>query len=74
MLMRQVEMVEDNGTRYIGWIDRDHAVEGQRFDLNLGDGKRSPVVTVTQVWMLERDLDEIQERQENRRSFGGSVH
>lgn len=73
MLMKQVELAQEDGSRAIGWIDRDHAIIGHRFDLNLGEGTRSPVVTVCQVWATERDLDEIQEREANRRGFGGSI-
>lgn len=71
--MRQVEMLQDNGARFVGWIDTDHAIEGRRIDLNLGDGDRSPVVTIVRAWELERDLEDIQAQQENRRGFGGSI-
>lgn len=72
--MKQVELKEDSGSTTKCWIDSEHAIVGHRFDLNLGDGERSPVVTVTQVWhLIVRDRDEIQERETNRRSFGGSI-
>lgn len=73
MLMKQAEVRQDDGLSAVCWIDREHAVVGHRFDLNLGKGERSPVVTVVQVWPMERDLDELQERQTNRRTFGGSI-
>lgn len=74
MLMKQVKLREDNGAMMDCWIDMEHAIRGHRFDLNLGDCHRSPVVTVTQVWdLIVRDRDEIQERETNRRSFGGSI-
>lgn len=73
MIMKQCELIQYDGQRFVGWIDRDHAIIGHSFDLNLGDGWRSPPVMVGRVWAIERDLDEIQVRQENRRGFGGSI-
>lgn len=73
MLMKQVELIQDDGAKMRGWIDRDHAIVGHRFDLNLGEGERSPVVTVARVWQTERDREEIQHRQTDRKSFGGSI-
>lgn len=73
MLMKQVELKQDNGARMVSWIDKNHAIIGRRVDLNLGNGERSPVMEVLEVWQTERDLDEIQERDANRRGFGGSI-
>ncbi len=74
MLMKQVKLKEDNGSTMTSWIESKHAIVGRRLDLNLGDGKRSPVMTVTEVWDLEKDQTEVLEKETNRRSFGGSIH
>lgn len=73
MLMRQVELADPTNARKIAWIDREHAIVGRKMTLNLGDNERSEWLTVVQAWTVERDLDEIQTRQENRRTFGGSI-
>jgi hypothetical protein len=73
MLMQQAELRQDDGGRLVAWIDKDHAIPGHRFDFNLGDGERSPVVEVLRVWKTERDLTEIHQRETDRRDFGGSV-
>jgi len=73
MLMKQAELRQDDGSTMIGWIDRNHAITGRRVDLNLGNGERSPIMEILQVWQSETDLDEIQEREANRRGFGGSI-
>jgi hypothetical protein len=73
MLMKQVELQQDDGSTIIAWIDQEHSIVGNRVDLNLGNGKRSPVMTIRAVWNTVRDLTEIQERDANRRAFGGSI-
>jgi hypothetical protein len=73
MLMQQVELTDTNGAKMISWIDRDFAQPGRRFDLNLGDGMRSPIMTVTRTWQTVRKSAELQERQTHHRDFGGSI-
>jgi hypothetical protein len=73
MKMKQVELRQDDGAKTIGWIDSQHAIVGRRVDLNLGDGLRSPVMEIINVWNAEVELEEVQEREVNRRSFGGSI-
>lgn len=74
MLMKQVEVQEiPDGGRTILWIDQEHAIPGHRFDFNLGDGKRSPVVQVIKAWDTVRDLTEITEQQAKNKGFGGSI-
>jgi hypothetical protein len=73
MLMKQCKLKQDDGATMVSWIDQDHAIIGHRFDLNLGDGQRSPVMTVVEAWDLVRDLDEIKQREQDRRNFGGSI-
>lgn len=71
--MKQVELRQDDGAKTIGWIDSEHAIVGRRVDLKLSNGERSPVMEIINVWHAEADLDEIQEREVNRRTFGGSI-
>lgn len=74
MLVKQVELQQDDGAKMVCWIDKEHAIVGHRFDLNLGGEElRSPVMTVIKVSDSERDITEIQQAQKNQRSFGGSI-
>ena len=73
MIMKQVKLRQDDGGMMVCWIDKKHAVEGRRFDLNLGDNARSPVMEVIEVYASERDSSLIHQAQEDRRDFGGSI-
>jgi hypothetical protein len=68
MLMKQV-IKQDDGQCMVSWIDAEHAVKGRRVDLKLGDGDRSPVMTVAEVWGVERDLEDLRDQKLNRKGL-----
>ena len=73
MLMRQVNLIDDEGQMMTTWVDSSHAIVGHRFDLDLGHGQRSPVYTVQHVWQTQREATDIHERQIDQRAFGRSI-
>jgi hypothetical protein len=74
MKCKQVMLRQDDGAISVAWVDENHALQGMRYTLDLGDGTRSPVVEVMQVWDLEvKDLDDLKQQEHNRRAFGGSI-
>ena len=73
MKLKQVELKQSDGATIVTWIDAKHAIKGHKIDLKLGENERSPVMEVINVWDTERDGEEMQERDINRRGFGGSI-
>lgn len=73
MIVKQVELEETNGGKHVCWIDAENAVLGYVMTLKLGDGQFTEPAKVIHVWDIIRDLAEIQERETNHRSFGGSI-
>ena len=69
VLLREVE----GGAMTVAWIDAEHDMR-RNIVLDLGDGERSPIVEIVQVWDLEvKDMDAIRQQEHNRRAFGGSI-
>lgn len=61
-MVRQCLLRDDRGGMLTSWIPAEHAVEGRRFTLKLGDGTHSDPVEVLRAYGMERPAAVIRER------------
>jgi len=61
--MRQCKFQEvGNDAVTYAWIDSEHAKVGTKLDFNLGDGDRSPIVVVREVYDPEMPDEYVNDR------------